>query len=224
MAALSLKEFNKEVNIAIPYLKEYNAAKFKLDPGFVQGLVDHLAEWQALWAKTQDKTTRTSTLVEEQRVLKDRFEKAFRNMQQAIKNSSRKESFTSEDLDKLFIHRDKKRHSIPVPTLIPDLTITNLVQGELDLQISAPSLPDFNHRALPGEINATNIFVALAAVGAAPPPEEAFHLFQTVTKADAKLRFEQQDWRKVAYLKAAFLNSKGEAGPLSKAINAVIPG
>ena len=224
MSRLSLSKFNEEVNIAIPYLKAKNAEVFKLDANFVQELTDYLGEWQTLWAKTQDKTTRTSTLVEARNILRGKFEKAYHDMQRAVKYSSRRSTFSNEDLDKLFIHRDKKPHRIPVPTVAPALSIVNLRQGEIDLKISDPELPDLNHRALPADIDRTHLLIAIVPVGAAAPVDAAFHLFQTATKATAMLQFGEADFRKVVYIKAEFVNTKGEVGPRSEAINAVIPG
>lgn len=216
----SITEFNRQVNIAIPYLAANNA-RLLYPNELVTNLETNLEGWNTLLPISTNEATRTSIAVANTRKFKSNFEKLYHAMQQSLKNSGAV-ALTPLDHTQLFIHIDKIPSHVPKPNITPKVDVVEIKTGVIVIQLSDPDLPEFNHRGLPEGVEYANIFIAIVSANAAIPVAEDYHLFATESKSTIDLTFENEDEKKVAYIKAEFGNNSG-TGRESDAIDVVIP-
>lgn len=222
MATLSLAELDRQTNIAINYLKLHNK-RLKYGATALETLDVFLVKWNDIYPKSQDDATRTPLIIDELHEVKTELEKAYRMMQQSLKHSS-EVVLTEEDRNQLFIPHDKSRSPIPRPTILPKIDVIGRSVRKITVQISDPSTPDLNHTRLPDGVSLVNIFIAIVdADTTTAPSEDAYHLFASEGRTNIELSFEAKEEKKLAYIKAAFVNSKGQSGDVSNAINTIIP-
>ncbi len=220
MARLSIKDLTEQVNVAIPYLDEHND-RLKFPKEKLEELKELRVEWNAIVETTSSPLTRTPASVEEMHDQKIVLEKAFSNMQQSLKHSV-DVVLTGEDRKALFIPKSKTRSVIPVPKITPIINIISRGIRTLTIQLSNSESPDLNHTKLPKDVHSINIFTAIVKDGDPEPTLENYHLFKNESKSNIELVFERGDEKKIVYIYAAFLNSKGQSGPLSDSVNSVI--
>ncbi len=217
---LSLNEFNEQVNIAIPYLKA-NLSRLKYSEELTKKLEDYLVQWNAIYPLAENKKSRTSTMIADRNTLRDSFEKAYRSMQQSLKNNDEIE-LTNDDYNSLFIHIDKNRSHNKPPEDIPSLDIIDRRENTLIVQVSnknPKSAINYTHMPKGWQVN---VFVAIVSVDSPEPTDEDYHLFTTTGKSNVTLIFEHKYQNMMAYIRAEFFNKNGKS-EMSNSVNSVIP-
>ncbi len=217
---LKLEEFNRQVNIAIPYLQA-NIDRLIVGDEFLKKLVDALDAWNKAYAITQSPATRTPLAVQDMHEKREILDKLYKEMQQSLKNSTLV-TLTADDYAQLFINKDKSKSTNPVPTIGPKFDLVGRNVLGLKIQTSDPSLPNVNYSKLPDGVKSVNIFVAFVNAGAPEPADSDYHLFKTEGRATFDLTFDKEHLQQTVYIKGTFLNNKGQAGPMSLPINVVI--
>lgn len=217
---LTIKEFDRQVRVAIPYLRN-NMDKFpEISNARLLELEEMLAQWIALYAIYQDPTKKTTVVVHDLNVLLKSFDKKYRKMQQIIKVGG---NANQEDLVALFIHIDEAPHPIGTPKDIPVVDIVSKKRETFTIQISTVNLPEFNHRTLPKDVALVTIYTANVAAGDEKIPEEKdYRVFTTAAKATIVLHFDQSEVGSKVFIKAVFQNAKGMPGTVSKATDGII--
>ncbi len=220
MSKLSLKQFNLEVNIAIPYLIA-NLERLQFSKTLATELENFLIQWNKIYPLSEDKSSRTSTMVAERNTLKEKFQKAYHNMQQTIKNNAGI-SLTDEDYKKLHINIDKKPSSNPAPTKIPKLDIIGRSQSTIRIQVSSTDpISKINYTSMEKGMQ-VNVEVAIVAVGSPPPTDDDYNLFITSGKSNIDLNFDNKYENMEVYIRAEYFNLRGHSR-MSNPINTVIP-
>ncbi len=217
---LTLNDFNNQVNIAIPYLRE-NAERLKFSETFLADLEKELEEWNKVFTPSENKATRSSTLVAERNTLRKRFEPKLNGMKKNLKSNIEVE-LTDADYKNLFIKIDKTPMPIPAPTTIAKVDVIGRSESTLKIQVSDPSLPDLNYTKIPKGVESINVFVAIVEANAPVPADEDYHLFISSGKSNIELKFDTKEEKKVAYIRASFVNKAGSSR-MSDPINSVIP-
>ncbi len=219
--ALTLTEFNRQVNIAIMYLAANNV-RLLFPKASLDELIAFLAEWNKLWEITENKATRNSVSIQKRDTLRKAFQKAYQLMQQSLKHSA-DVVLTDEDFANLFITKPSEHHSKNPPiTVIPTTDITNRQKREIGFEISNPSLPDLNYKGLGSNIDSILLVGSIRSVGDAAPSDAEYSPYASEKKANITINFKAEDERKVFYYKVAFVNASG-IGPFSDSASVVIP-
>ncbi len=216
----TLDEFTKQVNVAIPYLKNNNE-RLKVDTDFVSKLESSLTKWNELNDLCNDPKTRTPVVIHERNELRVTFEKDYNFLIQSLKHSTFT-TLTSIDKDTFGIKDRKKPTSIPAPSTIAKVDIIGRLESTLIIQVSDPASPDLNYTRLPKDVDSINVFVAIVEANAPEPADEDYHLFTNKGKSNIELKFDTKDEKKVAYIRASFVNKAGSSR-MSDPINSVIP-
>lgn len=218
MGRLTILEFHRRVNIQVPYIVANNN-RFLIDEDLKVALVSDLARLNDLQIKCSNPVIRTIFFVHQRQALIIRFKKKIRTVINAIQYMLALE-LTVEDREELFIKIRKVGSRIPKPILSPRISVIERNIGALKIRFSDSE--KLGHRRFPEGVQFVNIFVAIVSADAQRPINKDFHLFKTETKATVSLQFRNEDWKKVAHIKAEFGNRNG-VGILSEVVEVVIP-
>ncbi len=216
----SIKDLTEQINVAVPYLKANNE-RLKFSTTGLEVLKKLRIDWNAIIELTSSPLTRTPALVAEMHQQQEVLERTFRAMQQNLKYSF-EVNLTDEDRKVLGIPKRKTRSEVPAPKITPVINIVSRGVRALTIQLYDPINRHLNYRKLPKGVHSVNVFTAITEANDPEPAKEDYHLFKNESKSNIKLSFNRGDEKKVVYICVAFLNSKGQSGPISNSVDSVI--
>ena len=171
------------------------------------------AAWTEKYAEYKDAIRRTHAVINEMQALYQTYGKAIHDLQQSVKNNI-DVKLTGADHAALAIHLDKTtRTAVPRQEVAPNIEQVEIKPSLNIFQTAYPDSAGNSHRRLPA-YNQLLIKVAYGD-GDAVPADAAF----THVTLSGKSKFSVHSPHDIApvgtrgYVKCAYVNSRGEAGP-----------
>lgn len=173
--------------------------------------------WQNAWSAARNKQNRTSAQVQAKDAARDVYEHALRAfIKEFLANNS---SVTDEQRVQLQIPvHDNIRTRVAVPSGYPTVSVDGMSHLSHTLRITDPENP--HTQAKPDGVEKTEVQQFLGTV--APTPASVWVHAATTGRFLCTVSFIDADIGKTAWYRCRWLNTRGEAGPWSVTVSAVV--
>ncbi len=222
MKHYTIKQLDNEINTAAPYVARHKE-RMMIPDKFVLDILAVQKDFNEIYAVYIIKSERTIIITAEFREVRARAESILRKLRQFVNHNIVGYVPTKEDRINTFAPEPKTRTSIGVPQKTPQIDIVKRLVRQLFLQISFGVAPDINHRSLPKGVKGIFIYLAFINYGDPEPQSKDFYFRKEVTNSDSMLQFTEGENEKQVYIKACYVNAKGQEGPMSNAVHASVP-
>lgn len=206
-------DFNDYIQHVQPYLVT-NIVHLSISPTNVASLNSQFTQWNNIYQKSQDKQQRTSAITAQKNTVRKQFEVVLRNIYNDIPNSV----LTDADRQSLNI---KARDFNPTPTHAPDHAPTLSVDkiGHLfhEVRFRDPNNPA--SKAKPAGVNQHEVWVAYTPINS---NGMEFELLGNTGKFLFQVDFNEERVGLLANYKARYVSTRGEKGPWSEIVSAVM--
>ena len=196
-----------------------NATAWGIPPEDVASLQSSQARWAAAYDKASNKQNRTAADVQTKKDSKSSFTKDIRDMvQQWLARNSK---VTDTDRVKMGIAvRTSSHTTIGVPDSYPvaEVNFSMRLQHKLTFYDQATA----HSNAKPEGVTGCEIYVKID--GETPESVDEMHFLGTCTSSPYIAKFEAAHKGKTAYYWLRWVNRKGETGPWSTVVSAMIVG
>ncbi len=210
-------QFNELLSKILAYLPD-NAGRLKIPDSQVAELTETQRQWAPAYAAYMDPNQRTRAVIMD---MEKRFKAAdapVRALQQGLKNNPNI-TLTGDDHTALGVHVDKTtRTPVPVQTVAPLVEAYEMRHMETKFRTSYPDSAGDFHRRLPA-YNSILIKTAFTAADApAPAAADYDHITMSGRSRFTVVAPPNTPVGSHGYVKCAYVNSRGEAGPDSEAL------
>lgn len=206
-------EFNTHVNVAVPYLLE-NRSRLLVSSENQDALSLGLSAWNEIYPLSQNINTRTKTIVENKDAAKSDLIQAMRATYGDIPQSV----FTAEDRNTLNLEaRSTSRTPAPVPTTRP----VGQVNTNNRLEHIISFTDEGGGHARPDGARGCQIWYK---EGEPVLSIKELRFLATDTSSPFLHRFDVEDVGKTVHYWLRWENTRGETGPWSNVVSAVVTG
>ena len=208
-------EFNDFQLTVVAYLIS-RAAALSLLPAKMTALGIIQTDWNTVWAIYIDPVTRTKAIIFRKKVTKKEFTSQLRVL---IQDAKRSPALNADDIAALNLP-DPAEPRTPVkrPSETPDVEVRKVSHLLHTLSITNPLKPD--SRAKPDGVAFIEVYKSLSETE--PETIAYYHLAGIASKTMFTVEHAMDEVLKMAWYICRYVNSKGEAGPWSAAVNAGI--
>ena len=189
-----------------------NATRLGIATEVVTDLTTYQTDWNTKYATYKDPATHTPAAVEAVRVAYKTGQEKVRSIQRQVKNAAVEK--TADDYKSLSIHIDKETKTrVPRPTEAPSIVETHRAIGSNKFLVQVSSGEGQAHNRLP-LANHIRYRVAHQTPGAEPPTDGDYTGIHESGRAEFTVPAPPNTPKgTVGYIKACFVNRRGEAGP-----------
>ena len=190
-----------------------NATRLGIATETVTDLTTFQTDWNTKYATYKNPATHTSAAVEAVRVAYKLGQEKVRSIQRQVKNAAVEK--TADDYKSLSIHIDKEtRTPVPRPTEAPSIVETKRSIGSNKFLVQVSSGEGQAHNRLPYRNHIRYRVALVEPGGVTPPPDGDYTGIHESGRAEFTVTAPPNTPKgTVGYIKACFVNNKGEAGP-----------
>lgn len=217
-------DFNNYINISVPYLVA-NKARLVITVGAQAVLTQVQANlstagtgWNTIYPQSQNPAIATSSIFASKANLRILIEVGLKSIYDDIPKSV----LTQVDRDTLNIPLPAtSRTPVPKPTAVPSINVTSRAHLSIALAIVDVARPQ--SAAKPEGVSSIQLEGAFIAAGDKTTPTDAdFRNIDTTGKASYMRTYTTDQLGNTEYIRARYLNSRGEAGSWSEWASVII--
>jgi hypothetical protein len=184
----------------------------------VTALVASQALWTSAWGKASNTQTRSTADVREKDNAREIYERLLRAFVLQWLSYNKKVTDGERESMSLTVHTDERTPS-PVPTTMPVITI----DASIDQQHTVHFFDSAGSRkGKPAGVYGCEIWMKIG--GTASESGEGFTFVAVDTNSPHVINFAVEDIGKTVYYRVRWINTRGQQGPWSKIVHAIVAG
>lgn len=208
--------FNNWQATNLTFLEE-KAETWKIPAETVTTLKGKQTGWTAAYAKASNPTTRSRADVEAKNQARREYEKEWRSMVAGWINNN--PLVPTDDRVRMGLSpKDRVRTAVSIPTTAPVAKIDFSARFQHRISFSDETTP--TSKAKPAGVHGCEIWMKLD--GDAPTSANQLQYLATDTATPYVVEFDGDDGGKTAYYWLRWVNKKGQAGPWSAPVSAIV--
>lgn len=199
-------------------LVDTNAEAWGIPPADITALKTKQTAWVTAFNKASNKQNRSAADVRAKDDARAPFQKGIRNfVAQWLANNNK---ITDSDRERMDITvRSGSRTPVPVPTTTPVGTIDFSLRQQHSLYFVDSAT---NGKAKPEGVHGCEVWMK---TGGEAPKDDSEFMYQGIdTKSPYLVSFSVSDIGKIVYYRMRWINKRGQTGPWSSTISAVVGG
>ena len=190
-------------------------SNYKVDPDALKPVTNLYSDYIAAESKAADPEYATKGNRDTRRLLQTDLEKAWRDFLNAnIRHNSR---VSVADMAVMGFTPTQGRSPVPVPTTRPTISVDFSKEQQHTIHFSDGEL---STRAKPAGVHGAEIWAKIG--GEAPVVDSDFYFVIVDTASPHVITFNMSETGQKAYYRLRWVNKRGEAGPWSPMVSAVI--
>jgi len=215
-------DFNEYFERVVPYL-DANKARLGVSNTALADLQSLFTQWNDIYPKSQNPDLRTSAITAEKNQLREQISDLLREIYRDIPESA----LTVSDRETLSLKlRDTEPTPSPVPDHAPDITIAEIRHLSHELRLTDPENP--HTQAKPKGVAEIEVFRFISPEKPQPTPPapptdiSQYRFVGNATRFLYTVEYTLSDVGKTVWYIARYVNTRGQPGPWSNAVNAAV--